>query len=96
MARVTKKQQVIEFIKGAGPKGLTFSEIQRFVVEKLNGLNYDHKDGDGRRVNRGYWCIPLCGYHSPYALRANKRNGILEEYCYKNLQGYYIHKDFVK
>lgn len=40
------------------PEGLTFTELQRFIVES-NGLDYDEKDGEGRRKYRGYWCSTL-------------------------------------
>jgi hypothetical protein len=91
--KITKKQKVIEFIKAAGRNGLTFSEIQRFVVE-MNGLNYDAIDGANRRRYRGYWCVMLCGTRGYFSTGRNYTPGILASYCYKNLQGYYIHKDF--
>ena len=92
--KIAKKQKVIEFIKAVGSKGLTFGEIQRFVVE-MNGLNYDQVDGSERRQYRGYWCEMLCGRRGYFSTGRNYTPGILA-ICYKNLQGYYIHKDFAK
>ena len=80
--KITKKQKVIEFIKAAGSKGLTFGEIQRFVVE-MNGLNYDTIDGENRRRYRGYWCVILCGTRGEFSTGRNYTPGILASCCTK-------------
>jgi len=46
-------QELLKHLKQF-PEGLTFTELQRFVVES-NGLDYDAKDDQGRRKYRGYW-----------------------------------------
>ena len=70
------------------PEGLTFTEIQRFIVES-NGLDYDKQQvinswdvNNGaepryRRQYRGYWCDRLCTkfFGGP---------GFLAQYCNKN------------
>ena len=52
---MTKREQIWNFIREAGSKGRSFTEIQRFIVE-LNGLDYDERDDTGRRRYRGYYC----------------------------------------
>jgi hypothetical protein len=99
MKKVTMKQKVIDFIKAAGPNGLTFTDIQRYIVQDLKGRNYDEMEG-GRywqtttsservyfrkqRVHRGWWIAPLC-----------RDGGILKKYCtYVNRR--YVHIDFTQ
>lgn len=69
----------------AHPQGLTFTEIQRFVVE-AHGLDYDEKEvinswrvkqGDKPRYarkHRGWWCDNLCRAYG---------EGILVKNCVK-------------
>jgi hypothetical protein len=87
MKKVTMKQKVIDFIKAAGPNGLTFTDIQRYIVQDLKGLDYDKMDSlfyPGQRVHRGWWIAPLC-----------RDGGILQKYCtYVNRR--YVHIDFTQ
>lgn len=86
---MNKSERVIEFIKAAGGAGRSFSEIQRFVVETLNGLNYDERAQPSSwapaatppRRYRGYWCNHLLGgmWTGPGLLRARG--------CKKNARG---------
>ena len=79
---MTKTYELMHFIKRAGARGCTFSEIQRFIVEG-NGLDYDARNCRGRRIRRGYWCTQLLGgphYHQ----------GLLYTYCVKLPNGNWI------
>jgi hypothetical protein len=70
MSKITKSDKIIAFIKES-PNGRRFSEIQRFIVEELNGLNYDERETCNTertahmktlpRRYRGYWCTRLTG-----------------------------------
>ena len=90
---LTKKQQVINFLKTKGPRGAYFSEIQRFIVE-LNGFNYDDKHvinqwevNAGKaprylRKHRGYYCDWLYGGGYPIY-----RDGFLATCCERTKDG---------
>lgn len=90
------RQTVLDHIKAA-PNGLTFTEIQRFVVE-AHGLDYDEKVVSKKwtttglkdikvRKHRGWWCANLLGScNSPYTDRV----GILQEYCVKEGKRYKV------
>jgi hypothetical protein len=75
----TKAAQVLKFLS-ENSEGLKFGDLQRFVVEKIAGLNYDLKQPEPvwnyskqctvmreRRVHRGYWCNYLPGLLAKYA-----------------------------
>lgn len=94
-----KRRKVLGFI-GESPTGRTFGEIQRFIVEKLHGLNYDEMitkyayTGIGGkwpvglvRKYRGYWCTNLCGLSDMYG---KPRMGLLERYCEKVGDKYFL------
>lgn len=65
---MTKAAQLLKYVS-TQPEGCTFTEMQRYVVEKLNGLDFElrrvYKVWDNRqakmvnrtfRVHRGWWC----------------------------------------
>jgi hypothetical protein len=89
MKHATKKQKVIEYIRQAGKVGRKFSEIQRYIVEDLNGLDYGERSVIWSTTNskkirygkryRGYWCCYLLGYgfgpvQSGFLYRVAKKN----------------------
>lgn len=78
---MTKAAQLLAFV-ASQPEGCTFGEMQRYVVEVMNGLNYDerrqervwdHKTGKialrQRRVHRGWWCDYLPKLMHSYMLQ---------------------------
>lgn len=82
----TRKFKVLEFI-GSSPFGVRYMDIERFIVEVLNGNDYDkkvqtrvwdYKKNTSRmamvRVHKGVWGTNLC-----YG-----RDAILHKYCVKN------------
>ncbi len=86
------------------PKGLTFGEIQRFVVE-ANGLNYDEKTetaawrkvrgSEGRFVKVTIMARKHRGYWCDNLLNGSEytgstRVGILPKFCTKKKDGRYI------
>jgi hypothetical protein len=90
---MTKSDQVIKYIRDAGIAGRSFTEIQRFIVETLNGKNFDERSTSvyglaagetPRRRYRGYWCNRLLGgmYYGPGLLKT--------EGCTKNAIGRWI------
>jgi hypothetical protein len=91
------RYEVLKHIKNH-PEGLTFGEIQRFVVE-AHGLNYDEFERftcvwNGRKISRrkyrGWWCDNLLGAcKSPYRGRV----GILIEFCDKVGKKYFLKPD---
>ena len=74
-----KREVVLNHI--AKSNGLTYGEIQRFIVE-MNGLNYDEKTRYGQRRYRGYW--------NDYLLDTIYRVGLLNQYCKKVGKLYFI------
>ena len=74
--KVTKTERVLRFIKESGNHGRRFREIQKFVVEQLNGKVWQDS-------YRGYWCTHLLGAWM-------RPDGILHTYCRKNDQGRWV------
>jgi hypothetical protein len=84
-------QQVTDHLKKF-PQGLTFTELQRFIVE-TNGLDYDEKDSTGRRKYRGYWSEVLSASGTKYNGRFYEpKPSFLLDKCYK-VDKRYILKD---
>ena len=90
---MTTTVELLNFAK-TQPDGLTFGQLQRFVVE-TNGYDYDErikvrvwdgKDVVDRQVrrHRGYWCDALCG-SSYYG-----RKGILATHFVKRENKYFL------
>lgn len=84
---MTKAAQLLKYVS-TQPEGCTFTEMQRYVVEVMHGLNYDLKHSydvwDDRRakmvkrnlrVHRGWWCDYL--------------PSIMNNYMSKNASGRY-------
>lgn len=93
---MTKTERVLRFIGRAKDKGRSFTEIQRYIVEDLNGKDFDeppktypwHKDiprTNRKRRYRGYWCDRLLG-----GLYSNGGEGLLHSYCKKNDAGKWV------
>lgn len=70
--RTLRRARILAYIKRSG--GASFSEIQRFVVEEIHGLNWDQKNVNGRRRYRGYMCEYLTVL-------------VLPEFCFKGDDG---------
>jgi hypothetical protein len=77
---MTKTERVLAEMKRRG--GMTFTQIQEFVVT-MNGLDWNTRDGYGRRRYRGYWCDYLLGNTDP------RGPGMLPKYCRKCKDGKY-------
>ena len=98
----TDRFKVLQFIGEAGDAGRTFSEIQKFIVVELRGLNWDDTDDwyfrdrdpqhrisrPVRRRWRGYWCDNLLGSMYPYG-----HQGLLKTYCQKHFGKWILTED---
>jgi hypothetical protein len=102
MSKVTKQQQIVDFIKAGGIEGRRASEIQKFICE-LNGHNWDEmvKERDWhnggyrfRRRFRGYYCTNLYGCGGMFS---QHRPGIFEKFnIVKNDNGRWVHPDCIE
>jgi hypothetical protein len=75
-AKHTRAYKILEFIFESGESGVRYTDITKFIVEKLKGEKYDH------RIHRGHWATNLLG--SGY--RQSSR-GLLYLYCQKTESG---------
>jgi hypothetical protein len=73
-AKHTRAYKILEFIFESGESGVRYTDITKFIVEKLKGEKYDH------RIHRGHWATNLLGseYGTP---------GLLRLYCQKTESG---------
>ena len=87
----TKYALVMNFIAKAGPEGRSYGEIQRYIVEELNGHDYDEMEDlfhypngvrtvrERKRRWRGFWADHLVGNY--------REMGMLKGYCKKMSNG---------
>lgn len=81
-AKKTNAYKILKFIFEAGPEGVGFTEIGRFIVEELKGRPYD------RVRDRGYYATNLYGSWRNY--------GLFELYCKKLENGKWTLNDETK
>lgn len=85
-AKKTNAYKILKFIFEAGPEGVKFTEISRFIVEELKGRTYD------RVRDRGYYATNL--YGSGYGQW--RRYGLFDLYCKKLENGKWALNDETK
>jgi hypothetical protein len=81
----TKSFKILNFIGSKGEEGVSFTEIQHFILVTLGGMPEEEfwEKSDDCRKTRGSWCTNLYGsaYHS---------EGLLTTYCHKNTKGKWV------
>jgi hypothetical protein len=101
LPNLSKTERVLSYIADAGEGGRSFSEIQRFIVETLHGLDYDQREVrpshwtkgtcphyGSRRLYRGFWCNYLLRSHG--ASGRSDREGLLATHCLKSGKNYVL------
>lgn len=85
-AKNTNAYKILKFIFDAGPEGVKFTEIGRFLVEELKGRTYDPIR------DRGYYATNLYGY----GYGQFRHYGLFDLYCKKLENGKWTLNDETK
>lgn len=104
---MTKYKKVLAYIKRSKAKGRRYGEIQRYIVEKLNGKDYDEMEEIVR------WSLDLTrpiapdryesirtvvgrkrrwrGYWADHLVGNYREVGLLYRHCHKNDKGRWVY-----